>query len=146
MILLAALAFGAMFTFSCSKSDLSKPAVVNTATTTPSIADARVNPAPGNYKVSLYVHDGDTTTRTFKGYVFTFKNNGVLLATVGGITYTGTWESKDGGTELRLRIEGTEALHDIDKGWDVVKMTDTVIRLTDLDEGEFGDRLTFKML
>jgi len=148
MFLLTALAFGAMFVFSCSKSDLSAPAAVNSVSSTvqPSGAVARVNPAPGNYKVSLYVDDGDTTTATFKGYVFTFKTGGILLAAIGNTTYMGTWESKDGGTELKLNIDGTEALHDISKGWDVVKMTSTVIRLSDADAGMEGSRLVFKML
>ena len=100
------------------------------------------NPSPGNYTVKLYVENRDTSTAEFKGYVFTFKTNGVLTAKVDSVTYTGKWESKDNGKELKLDIKGTSALDDVSKSWDVVQMVAAGISLKD-NEGKFGDKLVF---
>src|SRR6195952_3186612 len=79
---------------SCTTKDISKP--VNATNTSSQNATAVVTlktPSPGNYNVPLYVENGDTSTTEFKGYVFTFKVNGVLLARVDSLSFTGKWES-----------------------------------------------------
>ena len=145
-LLFVALAIGSLFFYSCSKQDLASPAPQQTVTSQDEQeAITRTTPAPGNYKVSLYIDDNDTSTRIFRGYVFNFRSNGVLTATVNNIVYRGTWETKDGGSELHLRIEGTEQLEKIDKSWDVRGMTDNVITLTDNDPGEIT-KLVFKRI
>jgi len=145
-LLFVALATSSLFFYSCSKQDLSSPAPQETVTSQDEQdAITRTTPAPGNYKVNLYIDDNDTSTRIFKGYVFNFKSSGVLTATVNNVVYRGTWESKDGGRELRLRIEGTNQLEKIDKSWDVKGMTDNLITLTDNDPGEIT-KLVFKKI
>lgn len=52
---------------------------------------------------------------------------------------------KDGGTEMKLEIEGTNALEKIDKSWDVVSISINVITLTDNDPGEVT-KLVFKKI
>jgi len=132
---------GSVFFYSCSKQNLSSPAPASTqaeqAVTSSDEQDAvaRTSPAPGNYKVKLYIDDNDTSTRIFRGYVFTFKSNGVLTATVSNTTYRGTWEMKDGGIEMKIDITGTAALDRIDKSWHVVNITNNLITLTDNDLG-----------
>lgn len=144
--LVVALATSSVFFYSCSKQGLSTPATQQTvASQDEQDAITRTTPAPGNYKVNLYIDDNDTSTRIFRGYIFNFSNNGKLTATVSNVTYRGTWETKDGGTELHLRIEGTEALEKIDKSWDVRGMTNTLITLTDNDPGEIT-KLVFKKI
>jgi hypothetical protein len=145
-LLLVALATTCLFFYSCSKQDLSSPVSQQTLTS-PDEENAitRTTPAPGNYKVKLYIDDNDTSTRIFRGYVFNFRSNGILTATVNNVTYRGTWETKDGGRELHLRIEGTDQLEKIDKSWDVKGMTDNLITLTDNDPGEIT-KLVFKRI
>ncbi len=135
-----------LFFYSCSKQDLTSPAPQQ-AVTSRDEQDAitRTTPAPGKYKVNLYIDDNDTSTMIFKGYVFNFQSNGILTATLNKVVYKGTWETKDGGTELHLRIEGTVALERIDKSWDVKGMTNNLITLTDNDPGEIT-KLVFKRI
>lgn len=128
---------------SCDNKEISRPVTAsqNSNAVTDQTA-ALTKPAPGNYTVKLYVENGDTSTVEFTGYVFTFKANGTLLATADSVTYKGKWESKNNGTQLKLDIEGTDALKDVDKGWDVVKITNVQISLKD-NQGQFGDQLVF---
>ena len=145
-LLFVALATSSLFFYACSKEDLSRPAAQQTVTSQDQEnAITRTTPAPGNYKVRLYIDDNDTSTQIFRGYIFNFSSNGKLTATVNNVTYQGTWETKDGGKELHLRIEGTDALEKIDKSWDVRGMTDNLITLTDNDPGEIT-KLVFKRI
>lgn len=150
-ILFAIALAGSVFFYSCSKQDLSHPAPASIQAEQPVTsfdeqdAVARTSPALGNYNVKLYIDDNDTSTRIFKGYVFTFKSNGVLTSTVNNTTYKGTWQMKDGGTEMKIDITGTPALEKIDKSWDVVKITNNVITLTDNDPGEVT-KLVFRRI
>lgn len=140
---LLSFAFVMILIQSCSNKEISKPlqAAQNSNAVTEQTA-ALTKPAPGNYTVKLYVENGDTSTVEFMDYVFTFKANGTLLATTDSATYKGKWESKNNGTQLKLDIEGTDALKDVDKGWDVVKITNVQISLKD-NQGQFGDQLVF---
>lgn len=146
-LFIIAITTGSLFFYSCSKQDLLHPAPVQQAVTCEEDqnAVARTSPAPGNYKVRLYIDDNDTSTLIFRGYVFNFSSNGTLTATANKKTYKGNWQMKDGGTEMKLEIEGTAALEKIDKSWDVVNITATLITLTDNDPGEIT-KLVFKKI
>ncbi len=150
-ILFAIALAGSVFFYSCSKQNISSPAPASTqaegATTSfdEQNAVALASPAPGMYKVKLYIDDNDTSTRTFNGYVFTFKSNGVLTATKNNTTYRGTWQMKDGGTEMKIGISGTPALEQINKSWNVASITNSVIKLTDNDQGELT-KLVFQRI
>jgi hypothetical protein len=145
-ILVVALATSSVLFYSCSKQDLSRPAAQQTVTSQDEQdAVTRTTPAPGNYNVSLYIDDNDTSTRIFKGYVFNFSSTGKLTATVNKVTYQGTWRIKDGGRELQLDIRGTNPLEKIDKSWDVKSITNNLITLTDNDPGEIT-KLVFKKI
>ncbi|HEX5152519.1 MAG TPA: hypothetical protein VFW07_13810 [Parafilimonas sp.] len=145
--LVIALATGSLLFYACSKQDLSRPAIPQQTVASEQEENAvtRTNPAPGDYKVKLYIDDNDTSTRVFRGYVFTFSSNGGLKATVSNKTFKGKWEIRNGGTELKLRIEGTVALDRIDKSWDVEKITNKQIIVTDNDPGEIT-KLVFKLI
>ena len=137
-VYLAAL-LSSCFLYSCSKSDLSQPVVpatdASTAKEATSVAAVQTSPTPGNYAVSLYINDTDTSTVKFTGYTFTFSANGKLTAKVGKATYTGKWEVKAKGTQLKLDIDGTPALHEINKDWNEVKLTTTIINLNHDEHG-----------
>jgi hypothetical protein len=147
-ILFVALATSSLFFYSCSKQDMSTPAAAQQSVTTSQDeqdAITRTTPAPGNYNVKLYIDENDTSTRVFRGYVFNFRSNGTLTATVNNVTYRGTWRSKDNGTQLELNITGTPQLDRIDKSWDVKGMTNTLITLTDNHPGQIT-KLVFKKI
>jgi hypothetical protein len=141
------MASASLFICSCSKPDISKPVNTSQVSDDQTTAVKRTTPAPGNYTVGLYVNDNDTSTTDFTGYVFTFKATGVLTAKLGNTTYTGKWESKDNGTELKLDIDGTPPLHEIDKSWNVIKLTNLLINLNDPEHGDAGrDVLIFNRI
>jgi len=146
-LFIVAIATGSLFFYSCSKQDILHPAPVQQPVSSGDDQDAvaRTSPAPGNYKVQLYIDDNDTSTFIFKGYVFNFNGNGTLTATVNKKVYKGKWQMKDAGSEIKLEIEGTAALEKIDKSWDVVKITATLITLTDNDPGEIT-KLIFRKI
>lgn len=128
---------------SCSSKEVSNPASsVNATAQSAAVTATLKSPSPGDYNVQLYVENGDTSTTEFKGYVFTFKANGVLLAKTDSTTFTGKWESGNNGKQLKLDIKGNAALNDVNKNWDVVQITDTQISLKD-NQGKFGDKLVF---
>ena len=149
-LLFVALATSSLFFYSCSKQNLSTPAPQQTVTSQDEQeVITRTTPAPGNYKVNLYIDDNDTSTGFYRGYVFNFSSDGTLTATVNNVTYDGTWEIKNGGSELQIEIfqtlEETEQLKKIDKSWDVVSITNNLITLTDNDPGEIT-KLVFKKI
>ncbi len=146
--LLVMLAGTSIIISSCTKQSIEPPAAsqVNSFQTNEALA-ARTTPAPGNYQVALFVNDADTSTAEFTGYVFNFKADGTLTAKVDKATYTGKWESKDNGKELKLDIDGTAALHQINKSWNVLKITNALINLNDPEHGMNGrDALVFTRL
>ncbi|TKK68612.1 hypothetical protein FC093_10860 [Ilyomonas limi] len=134
LVLIATAAVALLLVQSCSKKEISSPASTNASLQTnvmetSALAAARTSPAAGNYTVTKFVDDSIPSTRIFKGYVFTFRSTGRLVAKVDGSTYVGTWEMKDNNTKLELDIEGTDALKEIDRAWDVVTITNTKISL-----------------
>ncbi len=150
------LACTAVFISSCDKQSIEPSAATQAnSSQVENALVARTKPAPGNYSVALFVNDGDTSTMDFDGYVFNFQANGTLTAKVDKATYTGKWESKEdnkgkgknNGIELKLDIDGTNALHKIDKSWNVIKITNSLINLNDPEHGINGrDRLVFTRL
>jgi hypothetical protein len=129
-ILLIAFAFAFLFIQSCSKKDASAPASLQTnSSQTTGLATALVKPVAGQYTVTKYIEESITKTPIFKGYVFTFRNDGVLVARFNGTAYFGTWEMEDNNTKMDIDIEGTDALKELDRGWNVVFITNTKISL-----------------
>lgn len=152
LFFIAAVAMTSLSLFSCSKADLSQPVATASSLSTskeapPTAPATQTSPTPGNYKISLYVNDADTSTAKFAGYMFTFSANGRLTATVGKATYVGKWEVKGKGTQLKLDIDGTPALHEINKDWNEVKLTNIIINLNHDEHGVPNrDILNFTMM
>ncbi|QBZ99125.1 hypothetical protein [Flavobacterium sangjuense] len=114
--------------------------VINTATS-------------GTWRVTSYVDSGNDETNHFTGYNFTFASGGVLTATNGTNTYTGTWsvtsdDSNDDNpsSDLDFNIGFTTPVDfaDLTDDWDVVSHTATTISLIDVSGGNGGtDILVF---
>ena len=135
-ILMIAFAFTLLVLQSCSKKDLSAPSTLQTNNSeADALATARATPAAGQYTVTRYVDEGVPSASIFRGYTFTFRSNGVLIARVNGTAYFGTWVMEDNNTKMDIEIEGTDALKEVDRNWDVVSITNTKISLNN-DGGE----------
>ena len=130
---------------SCSTSDDSSDDSNNTQTV--------VNTAQsGNWVITYYYDSDHEETSNFSGYTFTFGSNGVLTATNGGITVTGTWSvtnsnsSDDSPNDMHFNIFFSSPANfaDLSDDWEIISVTSTKIRLTDVSGGNGGtDFLTF---
>lgn len=130
---------------SCSTSDDSSDDSNNTQTV--------VNTAQsGNWVITYYYDSDHEETSNFSGYTFTFGSNGVLTATNGGTTVTGTWSvtnsnsNDDSPNDMHFNIFFSSPANfaDLSDDWEIISVTSTKIRLTDVSGGNGGtDFLTF---
>lgn len=122
---------------SCSKDDppaISAGNVSNTVTA-------------GTWRITYYFDTNLEETSSFAGYNFTFGSGGVLTAVKSGTTLTGTWSSgtDDSKTKLILLFSSPADFVEISDDWEVIEMTDTIIKLRDVSGGNGGtDLLTFQ--
>jgi hypothetical protein len=113
--------------------------VVNTATA-------------GTWRITYYFDTDTDETAKFSGYNFTF-TNGTVTATNGTNTYTGTWSITDSNSnddtmdDLHFNLAFTSPANfaDLTDDWEILEITDTKMRLTDVSGGNGGtDFLTFE--
>nr|WP_294776644.1 hypothetical protein [uncultured Flavobacterium sp.] len=129
----------------CSSDDSSSSSqdptpVINTAT-------------QGTWRVTSYVDSGTDETNHFTGYNFTFATGGVLSATNGTNTYTGTWsvtndssddDSPSSDLDFNIAFASPANFADLTDDWDIVSYTATTISLIDVSGGNGGtDTLVF---
>lgn len=135
-----------MLTWSCSTSDDSP----NNSTSTQEV----VNTAQSGDWIITYFYDTDSEeTSNFTGYVFSFGSNGVLTATNGTTTVTGTWsvttsnstdDSPDDDLDFNIDFSAPADFAELTDDWDIISISSTQIQLIDVSGGNGGtDYLTF---
>lgn len=107
----------------------------------------------GTWRVTSYVDSGTDETNHFTGYNFTFGNGGVLTATNGSNTVTGTWsvtsdnsndDSPSNDLDFNISFSAPANFADLTDDWDIVSYSDTTISLIDISGGNGGtDTLVF---
>jgi hypothetical protein len=107
----------------------------------------------GTWRVTSYVDSGTDETNHFTGYNFTFSNGGVLTATNGSNTVTGTWsvlnddsndDSPSNDLDFNIGFTAPANFADLNDDWDIVTYSDTTISLIDISGGNGGtDTLVF---
>jgi hypothetical protein len=107
----------------------------------------------GTWRVTSYVDSGTDETNHFTGYNFTFATGGVLSATNGTNTYTGTWsvtndnsndDNPSSDLDFNIAFASPADFADLTDDWDVVSFTATTISLIDVSGGNGGtDTLVF---
>ena len=107
----------------------------------------------GIWRVTSYVDSGTDETNHFTGYNFTFSNGGVLTATNGSNTVTGTWsvlnddsndDSPSNDLDFNIGFTAPANFADLTDDWDIVTYSDTTISLIDISGGNGGtDTLVF---
>lgn len=107
----------------------------------------------GTWRVTSYVDSGTDETNHFTGYNFTFSNGGVLTATNGSNTVTGTWsvlnddsndDSPSNDLDFNIGFTAPANFADLTDDWDIVSYSETSISLIDVSGGNGGtDTLVF---
>lgn len=98
----------------------------------------------GVWYVSYYFDDTDETS-DFAGYEFDFAADNTATATVNNSTTNGTWNLTSGSTpDLVLFFGESDPLDELDEDWDIIEVTNEIIRLKDISGGDgTTDLLTF---
>ncbi|WP_197052689.1 hypothetical protein [Psychroserpens sp. Hel_I_66] len=101
----------------------------------------------GDWYVTYFFDDTDETT-DFADYVFNFTSDNTATATEMSETISGSWSTTSGDdTELGLNLNfGTGVpLDELADDWDVLEVTNDIIRLKDISVGDGSvDFLTFE--
>ena len=98
-------------------------------------------PASGEWKVTYFFDKGDETSY-YSGYTFEFKDGGVLVATKGASTWTGTWSDNcdDSSSKFCIGFSGgvPSPLEEISEDWRVIEITDSFMHFEHTSGGN-GD-------
>jgi hypothetical protein len=101
----------------------------------------------GEWYVTFYFDDEDETSN-YNDFVFNFNSDGTATATDSGGPTNGTWSTSPGDeTELGLNLNfgGIPPLDELADDWDVLEVTNDIIRLKDISGGDGSeDFLTFE--
>lgn len=111
----------------------------------------------GNWKITYFFDSDHEETGHFTGYVFTFNDNGSLVAVNGSTTITGTWSVTDsnssdddggsGDTDFNIFFASPNDFEDLSDDWHIISVSSSKIELIDVSGGNGGtDYLTFEKL
>lgn len=131
---------------SCSSDD-------NNTNETNSISSVTSIAVSGTWRITYYFDTDKEETNNFSGYNFTFGSNGVLTATNGTLTQTGTWSVTDSNSnddnsisdlDFNIAFASPATFLELTDDWEIIERTSTVIKLKDVSGGNGGiDYLTF---
>ena len=135
---------------SCDKDD-DNSQQQNTTTQTINTAQS------GSWKITYFFDSDQNETDHFTGYVFTFNENGSLVAIKGNTTVTGTWSVTDsnssdddgglGDVDFNIFFASPADFEDLSDDWDIISVSNSKIELTDVSGGNGGtDFLTFEKI
>jgi hypothetical protein len=104
----------------------------------------------GEWKVSKLIDGQSDHTVDFETFIFTFKEDGTVMAKNDLFTENGTWaydNSSSSSEELVLQFSEQTPFDEINDDWDIVSVTNSQIELSDISGGD-GDveLLTFTKL
>ncbi|MEL6811710.1 MAG: hypothetical protein AAFP76_10275 [Bacteroidota bacterium] len=100
----------------------------------------------GDWYITYYFDDTDETA-DFADYVFNYATDGTATATDSNGTTNGTWSTSSGDEtdlELNLNFGVVPPLDELAEDWDVLEVTNDIIRLKDESGDGTDDFLTFE--
>lgn len=108
----------------------------------------------GTWVITYFFDTDSEETSDFSGYDFTFGNDGVLTATNGSNTITGSWSvtddsssssSDDDDIDFNISFASPPDFEELSDDWDIISTSSTKIELIDISGGNGGtDYLTFQ--
>lgn len=113
----------------------------------------------GTWIVTTFIDSGDDETHYFTGYNFNFEPGGILTASNGSNSYTGTWEvttddsdddsndDSDDDLHFNIHFNLSNNFEELNDDWHFISRSDTKIELIDISGGNGGvDYLTFERI
>jgi hypothetical protein len=98
--------------------------------------------------VITHFFDTQDETDHFAGYVFTFNDDGTVVAAKDASAINGMWSvssSGNGGSKLNLDFDVIDPFDELNDDWDVTEHTSDLLRLKDVSGGSGEtDLLTFE--
>ena len=95
------------------------------------------------WTISYYFDEKDETSN-FSGYAFEFMNDGVLKASKGGTSTSGTWLIDNSSSKLTINFQGvTNYLEHLNDDWLLIDRTNEIIKLKDDKTTSGGEVLHF---
>ncbi|MDO9512473.1 MAG: hypothetical protein Q7J34_11990 [Bacteroidales bacterium] len=95
------------------------------------------------WTISYYFDEKDETSN-FTGYVFEFQNTGILKASKGGTSTTGSWIIDNNSSKLTINFPGaTNYLENLNDDWLLIDRTNEIIKLKDDKTTSEGEILHF---
>ncbi len=91
----------------------------------------------GTWKVTYYFDNGDGVSNDLDPYTFDMQDDGTLVITGNGQSFTGSWFIKSSDDdpaydkEIEFIISGNKDMDDIDGSWLIAKLTETEMELLD---------------
>jgi len=109
------------------------------------------NITKGTWHISNFDDSGVDKTNNFTGYNFTFNETGVLIATNGILTYTGTWSITDGDEnddilddlDFNIGFIQINEFGDLNDDWDIFAQSVDNLELTEVGGVSDTDLLSF---
>lgn len=87
----------------------------------------------GSWDIPYYFDDSEKTS-SYSGYSFVFKSDNSVVATKGGTSETGQWESTIQNNVRELKLTFSSALlSKLNKGWKLFEFNNSQIRLRDIN-------------
>jgi len=111
------------------------------------------NVQSGTWRISSFIDSNSDETAQFSSYTFTFGASGVLTASNGANTFTGTWSISDSNSnddsqddlDFNINFNLSNDFEDLNDDWDFVSQSASKIELIDVSGGNGGtDYLTFE--
>ncbi|REJ80548.1 MAG: hypothetical protein DWQ44_06240 [Bacteroidetes bacterium] len=100
----------------------------------------------GQWRISLFMEDGNDETSHFSGYVFTFSSDGSAKAEKSGSRVNGSWsKGTDNSTpKLNLHFGNNDPWRELNEDWHILEENSSIIRLEHVSGGNGGiDNLNF---
>lgn len=113
------------------------------------ITDPVENIVDVSWRITYFWDSDHEETDHFTNYIFTFESGGVVMATNGVNTYSGSWNEGIDDSTLKLYLSFTTPsdFEELSDDWHVLEWTNSIIRLRDVSGGNGGtDLLTFEKI
>ncbi len=100
----------------------------------------------GTWKVTLYEEDGVNETSDYSAYVFSFKTDGSIVATLSSTSISGTWATDKDDDHVDFTLNLPVPLDGLSDDWEIQNNSSTKLELKDISGDGTLEYLTFEKI